>query len=154
MEPPRRAAQRRSLGRNHNPATKEKWPMAHTFMPGTETWYASDSPTNSFSAIFEDDQDTGYLYAYDRANSEKPILDAVHVYNVAAVKDKNVESAAEILWSTDGLKAALLINRYPHAVINFTECCSYCRTGFPPPPNGWKRGTWDEKLMNLFERSA
>ena len=128
--------------------------MAQTFVPGDEAWYASDSGTSAFSAVFEDDGDTGYFYAYDRNNSQTPILDAVHIYNVANVVDKDRQSAAEILWSGDGLKAALLINGYPHAVINFGERCSYCRTGFPPPPSGWNHGAWTDELMKLFAGSG
>src|SRR5215831_1617411 len=100
--------------------------MGQTFQPGVETWYPSDSPSSKFSAIFEDDGDTGYLYAYDRALPEASILDAVHIYNVKSVVDRERPSVVEITWSADGLKAALLINDHPHAVINFSECCSYC----------------------------
>jgi hypothetical protein len=50
--------------------------MGHTFLPGDEAWYATDSPTSQFSAVFEDDGDTGYFYAWDRAREEGSILDA------------------------------------------------------------------------------
>jgi|SRR5215831_2892537 len=124
--------------------------MGQSFQPGVETWYASDSPHTKFSAIFEDDGNTGYFYAYDRALAEAPILDAVHIYNVKNVTDRERPSVAEITWSADGLKAALLINAYPHAVIDFSERCSFCRTEFPPAPSPWKRGTWSDALMEWF----
>ena len=50
--------------------------MAKTFLPGTETWYAVDSPITTFSAFFEDDGDTGYFYAYDLKNQDSPIPDS------------------------------------------------------------------------------
>jgi hypothetical protein len=51
--------------------------VPQTFLPGDETWYASDSPVTSYSAVFEDDGETGYFYAYDRAaGDDDPILDA------------------------------------------------------------------------------
>ena len=51
--------------------------MAAAFTPGEETFYASDSPTSSFSGVFEDDGQTGYFYAYDRpAPDDARILDA------------------------------------------------------------------------------
>ena len=56
--------------------------MSPSFFPRRDVWYASDSPSSSFSAIFEDDGQTGYLYAYDRDTRERAVLDAVHVYNV------------------------------------------------------------------------
>jgi hypothetical protein len=128
--------------------------MATRFRPGTDTWVASDSPTSSFSGVFEDDGQTAYFYAYDRANADHAILDAVHIYNVANVSDRDRDSEVEIVWSTDGLKAALLINRYPHAVINFEAQRAYSRSNFPPPPKGsWSDGArkpWDDSLLNLF----
>jgi hypothetical protein len=131
--------------------------MGHNFLPGDETWYASDSPTSQFSAVFEDDGDTGYFYACDRAREEGLILDAVHVYNVRNVVDREIDSTAEIMWSEDGLKAALLLNGHPHAVVDFEARCAYSRSNFPPPSGAWRaaeRATWDDDLMRLFDRSG
>jgi hypothetical protein len=41
------------------------------------------------------------------AHEEGLILDAVHVYNVRNVVDREIDSTAEIIWSEDGLKARL-----------------------------------------------
>jgi hypothetical protein len=123
--------------------------MCQPFFPGKKAWYASDSPTAQFTAIFEDEGDTGYFYAYDRAGGVR-VLDAMHIYNVTSVVDKDRESVAEIVWSLDGLKAILLINDYPHAIIDFSERRSYCRTAFPSPPSNWYRGEWSEELLKLF----
>jgi hypothetical protein len=124
-------------------------PIGKTFTPGYETWYACDSPVAAFTVIFEDDGETACFYAYDRAN-ESRILDAVQIYAVHSVVDKNMESVAEIVWSADGMKAALFINGYPHAIVNFAERSSYCRTGFPTPPSDWGRGRWSEDLLEWF----
>lgn len=123
--------------------------MCITFTPGHTTWYASDSPTAAFTVIFEDDGDTGYLYAHDRAD-ESRVLDAVQIYNVHSVVDKDKQSLAEIVWSTDGMKTVLFINGYPHAIINFEERISYCRTGFQAPNADWDRGRWSEDLLEWF----
>jgi len=80
------------------------------FLPGDEVWLASDSPTSQYSAIFEDDGETGYFYAYERTESDGTILDAVHIYNVRNVVDREIPSVVRIIWSADGLKAALLLN--------------------------------------------
>jgi hypothetical protein len=125
--------------------------MSQTFLPGKGAWYASDSPATQFTAIFEDDGDTGYFYAYGCAEGAR-VLDAVHIHSVSSVVDKDRESAAEIVWSQDGLKAVLLINDFPHAIIDFAERRSYCRTGFPSPPSDWNRGAWSEELLQLFRR--
>ncbi len=124
--------------------------MGETFLPGTETWYASDSRSSSFSAVFEDDCQTGYFYAYDRDQPTGRILDAVHIYNVANLVDRHLESRADIIWSADGLKSALLLNDYPHALIDFNARCTYCRTGFPPAPEHWRHEPWDDSLMEIF----
>lgn len=127
--------------------------MRQRFYPGTEVWLASDSSSSSFSGVFEDDGETGYFYAYDRSNPEEPILDAVQIYDGQSVRDRDRESEAEILWSSDGLKAGLLINAVLHAVINFQAGKAYCRTNFPPPFGPWRavqREPWQESFASLL----
>jgi hypothetical protein len=119
--------------------------MGQRFFPGIETWYASEAPTSEFRAVFEDDGETGYFYAYD-CEGEARILDALHIYNAAAVVDGDRESVAEIVWSGDGMMAALLLNQYAHAVVDFAARCSYSRTGFPTAPENWRRGSWTDTL--------
>lgn len=131
--------------------------MAAVFTPGEETFYASDSPTSSFSGVFEDDGETGYFYAYDRAAPDDArILDACHIYNVANVVDSDRASEVEVIWTDDGLKAALLINDYAHAVIDFVARRAYCRTNFPPPTGPWRaeaRAPWTDALLAPFSQA-
>src|SRR5262249_55434297 len=103
------------------------------------------------SAVFEDDGRTAYFYAYDREEPSERILDAVHIYNVANVTDRTLESVAEIAWSTDGLKAALLLNAYPHALIDFGGRVTYSRTDFPPGSDRWQHKPWDDGLLKQFQ---
>jgi hypothetical protein len=128
--------------------------MAAVLTPGTPTFYARDSATSSFSGVFEDDGNTGYFYAYDRAApGNARILDACHIYNVASVADRGGPSELEIIWTRDGLKAALLINDYAHAVIDFGARRAYCRSNFPPPTGQWRaegRLPWDDALLADF----
>lgn len=88
---------------------------------------------DNYHLVFEDNGETGYLYAYDTNNGEQPILDALHIYNVHNISDKDIPSLFQIVWSSDGLKGALLINNYPHAVFDLESRRGYCRTNFPPP---------------------
>ena len=123
-------------------------------VPGDETWLASDSPSSQYSAIFEDDGETGYFYAYERTEPEGTVLDSVHIYNVRNVVDREIPSVARILWSKDGLKAALLLNDHPHAVINFAARRAYSRSNFPRTTGPWsdrERAPWSEDLMQLFD---
>jgi hypothetical protein len=105
-------ASRRSLGalvkrpsRSQTSSSAERRRLGQEFIPGDETWYASDSPTSSFSGIFEDDGQTGYFYAYDRSQEASPILDAVHIYDVRNVRDREIPSVVEIIWSADRLRS-------------------------------------------------
>lgn len=101
-------------------------PIGNIFLDGVSPKY------DNYHLIFEDNGETGYLYAYD-TNVEQPILDALHIYNVHDVSDKEIPSLFQIVWSSDGLKGVLLINDYPHAVFDLENRRGYCRTNFPTP---------------------
>ena len=111
------------------------------------------SPTPPFVVVFEDDGTTGYLYALDTSRADNPIVDALQIYNVASVTDRHLPSKVQLVWSQDNMKAALLINRYPHAIFDFEARRGYCRTGFPPPSkDGWTQHghEWDARAEELF----
>ena len=59
-----------------------------TFKPGDRTYFGSDSLTHPHSASFEDDGETGYFYALDLTRSDNMIVDAVQIYSVANVSDR------------------------------------------------------------------
>ena len=121
---------------------------------GEATVIGATSPRGRFQAVFEDDGDTAYFYAVDNEAPEGSIQDALQIYNVASVVDRAKTSMVKIGWSSDGLKAVLLINDFPHAVFDFQARQGSCRTGFPPPPsNGtWSVGghSWIESALGLF----
>lgn len=132
--------------------------MPHRFLPGTESWLASDSPTSSFSVVFEDDGATAYVYPYDRAaaDGKGAILDACHLYNVHNVIDRHLESELEIRWTADGLWAGVFINQYPHALVDFANRRAYCRSNWPPPTGPWgkvhsERAPWQDDLATSLE---
>jgi hypothetical protein len=111
------------------------------------------SPTPPLVVVFEDDGETGYFYALDTSRADNPIVDSLHIYDVANVFDRHLPSTVEIVWSQDDRKAALLINKYPHAIFDFTARRGYCRSGFPPPAaNGWTQHghEWEDSAQELF----
>ena len=112
-----------------------------TFKPGDRTSLGSDSLMHPHSAFFEDDGETGYFYALDLTRSEDMIVDAVHIYNVANVSDRERESSILIVWSADGTKCALLINDYAHAAFDFGAKRGWSRTNFPNLPEA-PSGCW------------
>jgi hypothetical protein len=114
-----------------------------TFQVGSDVFVAEDAPDGRYSAFFEDDGETGYFYAVDLSRQDNMILDAVHIYNVANVMDRDRPSTLSIVWSEDGSKCALLINGYPHAAFDFASKRGYCRTNFPNFPDE-AEGNWSK----------
>ena len=123
-----------------------------TIIVGKPMTLEGPSPLAKFGVLFEDDGETAYLYGLDFANEENPIVDAMHIYNVAQVADRTKPSQVQLVWSTDGLKAALLIYKYPHAIFDFAARRGYCRTGFPPADERWTDfdHSWDDRAIELF----
>jgi hypothetical protein len=125
-----------------------------TIQVGQEIVVASGSPTTEFEVVFEDDGTTGYFYGVDTSSKEIQILDAMHIYNVASVVDKDSPSLVQVAWSGDGLKAALFINGFAHAVFDFAVKRGYCRTNFPSPSGTGEWTTfdhkWSDSALDLF----
>jgi hypothetical protein len=87
-----------------------------------------------FWVVFEDDGDTGYLYALDaRRGDEDPIFDALHVYDAGVVSDSDRPHELRFVWSDDERAVALTINGRAHAMVDFGEPRLMCVSGFPPP---------------------
>jgi hypothetical protein len=120
--------------------------------PGDGLLVASQSEDGRVAVVFEDDGETGYFYACETVNG--PILDALHIYDVAAVKDRDRPSEYKIGWSSPGRQAILVINGHPHAVFDFDVQKGWCRSGFPLPPSNhkWSRDghDWDESCLACF----
>ena len=128
-----------------------------SFHPGKKVLVDSASPTGRWGVVFEDDGETGYLYALDlleQQNRKNPIQEALHIYNAKNVTDKDRKSELAILWSDDGQKACLLINSYPHAVVDFAAKRAYSRTNFPRPSK-WKNHDfkWDDQVLQYFRKT-
>jgi len=108
-----------------------------TFTVGEETFIDSVAD-NQNAVVFEDNCETGYFYAVDKNNDTK-ILDALHIYNVADIRDKTKPSSAKILWTEDDTKAFLYINNYCHAIFDFDTKAGYCRNAFPESGTAWTK---------------
>ena len=117
---------------------------------GNEVVLSSDSPTAGYGVVFEDEGTVGYLYAVEFSGEHAGIVDAMHIYNVSSIVDRDRPSTIQIVWSDDGLKAALLINDYPHAVFDFVNHRGFCRTNFPSPGPNWTRHEWSDQAFEDF----
>ncbi len=108
-----------------------------TIIVGKPMTLEGPSPLAKFGVLFEDIADRLSLRT-DFANEENPDRRCnAHLANVAQVADRPSHRKVQLVWSTDGLKAALLINKYPHAIFDFAARRGYCRTGFPPADERW-----------------
>ena len=126
------------------------------FVVGEDTFIESLSSENNYAVVFEDDLQTGYFYAIeiDPKTREQKILDALHIYEVEKVADKDKQGVINIIWSTDWSKCALVINKYCHAVFDFENQGGYNRNEFPPPNNFWTKGErklTDEMVVSFFK---
>jgi hypothetical protein len=118
--------------------------LEETFIVGEDTFFDSISRSSSYGVVFEDDLTTGYFYAIEKSKKIK-ILDALHIYNVADVTDKENPGKIQIFWTDDGQFALLLINNYYHAIFDFINKAGYCRNGFPESNGKWVK----VKVRNL-----
>ena len=100
--------------------------------------------------VFEDDGETGCLYALDLARNNDPILDAMQIYDVHAMPGGR--HAPVITWSSDGLKAGLLLGEALQAVFDFEGRRGYCQTGFPEPDRRWTQHDhcWSNAAADLL----
>lgn len=111
------------------------------------------APSGEYAALFEDDGETGYFYALNLNDPTEPIQDALHIYNVQQVEDRDEPSDVRIGWSRDGLAVLLAINGNVHAVFNFGARQACCRSGFPPPDGrGWatEGHAWQDAMLEAF----
>jgi hypothetical protein len=121
------------------------------FTVGTGTLFDSTAAKGSVSVVFEDDGTTGYLYAMEPSD-EMRLLDALHIYNVADVEDRQLPVTAQLFWTVEETAVALLINGYCHALYDFQRQAGFCRNAFPPAQHGQllKRELTDELLEQYF----
>jgi hypothetical protein len=119
---------------------------------GNETIIESDIPDGSRGVVFEDDGDTGYFYARDYAVPDRLFVDALHIYNVKGVIDREKPCRLKIIWTRDFAAAALLINQVPRAVFHFVERCGYATNPFPDPDpkTGWVHSSRLPGTRELF----
>ena len=127
-----------------------------TFRVGRPLVIDADSPIGRYATVFEDDGESGCFYAVDTdVEDGNPVQDALLVYAVADVIDADLASTLEIGWSSDGLKALLLINDLPHAAFDFERRQGWCLLGLPEAAvnKAWSKASrqWSEDVEALFE---
>ena len=136
-----------------------------SFTPG-RAFLSSNSPTVPWTVVFEDEGLSAYFYACDRSQEtqEKSILDAMMIYNVAALAKSDLDferpepqRIAAVEWSRDGLQAVLYLDGTAQALYDFQARCGYCRMNFPnfmaEQGDSWRKSShaWSEAALHRFE---
>ncbi len=136
-----------------------------SFTPG-RAFLSSNSPTVPWTVVFEDEGVAAYFYACDRSQQtqEQSILDAMLIYNVAALAKSDLDlerpepqRIAAVEWSRDGLQAVLYLDGTAQALFDFEARCGYCRMDFPNFIAGqndtWRKSShaWSDAALHRFE---
>ncbi len=121
-----------------------------TFLVGTpDTLLDSVNAADTAGVIFQDDGTTGYFYAV-RPGAELFLLDALHVYNVADVADRDQPVTVQLFWTADETAAALLLNGRCHALHDFAQPAGFCRHAFPPKPEQARPRELTDELVEQY----
>jgi hypothetical protein len=138
-----------------------------SFTPG-RAFLSSNSPAVPWTVVFEDEGIAGYFYACDRSQEvhEHSILDAMLIYNVAALARSDAEHQrpepqriASVEWSRDGLQAVLYLDGTAQGLYDFQARCGYCRMNFPnfaaERGDTWRKSdhSWSDAALQRFESS-
>jgi hypothetical protein len=105
-----------------------------------------------YGVMFEDDGDTGYLYAANEKFDR--IFDALHLYNSSSPRHDELRRGDQffVVWNPVLQKAGIYYHDQFQAVIDFRNRLACCRTGFPAPMKGddlWNTPhMWDEKMTH------
>lgn len=121
---------------------------------GNDLFLKSFFRESDYGVVFEDNGETGYFYAVHKENG---ILDALGIYNVSGVTDKEIPSEIKIFWNKRRTLAALDINGFVHAVFDFSKHAGYCRSAFPEHGSNWTRDSnrlLDDKLLKSLLAAA
>jgi hypothetical protein len=121
-------------------------PIAHPLNFAGPEEYVKSFEGTGFGVVFEDEGDTGYLYATNEDHTE--IFDAVHLYNATDPRRLQPGEEAYIVWNPTLSKAGIFYHDRFQAIIDFANRRACCRTGFPPPHGVWRTPhDWDETMV-------
>ena len=90
--------------------------------------------------VFEDDGQTGYVYALDLGGEHgQKIVDALQIYVAKEEFGDVQERVVRILWSPDGSKSGVELDGELQAVFDFVGRIGCSVSGFPPTGGAWRR---------------
>ena len=126
-------------------------PTAWQFQFRSEMTHQVRFKGTGLGVTFEDNGETGYLYATNEQHDE--IFDALHLYNRGEGDELAPGEDAYIVCSHTLRKAGIFYRDEFQAIFDFANRRAGCRSGFPPPETGWCIGShdWDDELAEGLE---
>ena len=129
-----------------------------SFAPG-RAFLSVNSSIVPWTVVLEDEGVAGYFYACDRSREtqEQSILDAMLIYNVGSLQDRETQRLASVEWSRDGQKAVLYLDGTAQALFDFEARTGFCRLNFPnfleEAGETWRKSThaWSDEALQRFE---
>lgn len=117
--------------------------VLHAEIPaGCESFFSLDSPdrASARSLVFEDDGDSGYVYACV-TNGHGPGSARIVESKLVYVVDRDVERDSlvkvALVWDEDGARAGVCVGERLAAAFDFDGAAAWSRTAFPPCSDGW-----------------
>lgn len=141
------------------PGTKSTVGAEQPIIIGKKTTIITTSPKAVFSASFEGAEEGGALVVHEKGQKGEhdPYF---QIYRVGWIIDREKPVNIKIMWSSDGLKCALLANDYPQALYDFSKRRGYCRSAWGTdnedptwPKDNWilRLPEWRDSALELFK---
>ncbi|PVZ62958.1 DUF2251 domain-containing protein [Pelagibaculum spongiae] len=122
-----------------------------TFLVGQELVVESQASNGRWGVIFEDDGVQGMLHMLDSSLTESPLLETLTIYYVEGVDKPDQDVELQIAWSEKEDAVVLVLNDYPHAVVDFSKQQACCRLNRAVSYNNWNVDyRWDDQLLQPF----
>jgi len=114
---------------------------------GPSTYLKSFKGTD-FGVVFEDDGATGYFYATNKKADK--IFDALHLYDEKSRDGLRPGDDVFIVWNPKLTRVGLFYHGRFHAIVDFKNRSSCCRSGFPARVGKWCKTSheWNEDMAN------
>ncbi len=117
--------------------------VLHAEIPaGCESFFSLDSPdrASARSLVFEDDGDSGYVYACvaeGRGPGSARIVESKLVYVVDRDVERDAPVKVGLVWDASGTRAGVCVGDRLAAAFDFGASSAWSRAGFPACTDGW-----------------
>jgi len=131
---------------------KKETVIAHPLEYRGEGTYEIPLKGSRYGLVFEENEDTGYLYVTDSRHSE--IFDALHLYDRGEGDALRSGDEVFVVWAPGLQKVGFYYRERFQAVVDFGRQEARCRSGFPSLPNTpWLKAghAWRDDVVSGLE---